>query len=133
MARGGLEGLRVDHPVWIGNRSVLVTDERVVESLPLGLGDVVRPTTMRLDRVDTHTDELGVAFGELVLAMSEVTELGGAHRREVGRMGEQELPAVAEVLVQAEPSLGRLCGEVRGGVANWIAIRPARLIFSTYR
>jgi len=116
--RGGLDGVGADHPVQVGDAVVPVADERVVEPGALGFGDVVRPAPVRVHGVDAHPDELDVALGEVVLAAGELAELGGAHRREVGRMGEQESPAVAQVLVQAEASLGGLGGEIGGGVAQ---------------
>ena len=52
------------------------------------------------------------------LALGEGAELGGAHRREVLGVGEQDPPAVAEPLVEVDRALGGVGGEVGGGVAE---------------
>jgi len=71
-----------------------------------------------LDAVDADADELRVALRELVLAVGERAELGGADRREVGRVREEDAPAVAELLVKPDGALGGVGGEVGGGVAE---------------
>ena len=55
------------------------------------------------------------AVVELLLAARELAELGGADRREVGGVREQDAPAVAEVLVERDLAGGRLGSEIRRG------------------
>jgi hypothetical protein len=63
--------------------------------------------------VDAQADDLGVALVELALERRHVAELGGADRREVLRVREQDRPAVADPLVEIDLALGRVRGEVR--------------------
>ena len=71
-----------------------------------------------LDGVDREAEELGVALVEVGLARREGAQLGRADRCEVLRVREEDAPAVAEVVVEAERALGGLGGEVRGLVAQ---------------
>ena len=86
--------------------------------MPLRLGDVRRPALVGVDRVDADADDLGVAIVELLLAAGELTELGRAYRREVCRVGEEDPPAVAEVLVESELTFRGGGGEVGCDVAE---------------
>src|SRR5207302_5520864 len=60
----------------------------------------------------------GVALVELRLEARHVTELGGAHRREVLGMGEQNRPFVSHPFVKVDRALGRRGGEIGGLVTN---------------
>jgi len=96
--RRSLDRVRVDHPA----EPMLVADERVVETLALGLGDIGGPFAMGVDRVHTHADELGVAGTEPVATASELSELGRAHRGEVSGMGEKHTPTISEITVKTK-------------------------------
>jgi hypothetical protein len=76
----------VDHPVEVGDGADFVADERIAEPGSLGLGSVVGPAPVGVHRVNAHPDELDVALGDVAFAPGELAELGGALRREVGRM-----------------------------------------------
>src|SRR5665213_2289638 len=73
---------------------------------------------MRGDVVDREPDELGVALVELGLGLGKGAQLGGADGGEVFGMGEEDSPAVPEVLVEVDGPLGCICGEVGGDVAQ---------------
>src|SRR2546429_6471407 len=80
--------------------------------LALGLLDVVDPAGVVTHGVGAQPEDFGVAPVELRLEASHVTELGGAHRREVLGVREQDRPLVAEPLVKMNRALGRFAGEV---------------------
>src|SRR5262249_45939683 len=48
----------------------------------------------------------------------DCTQFGGADRREILGMGEEQAPAIAEPLMKADRPLSRLGFEVRGGIAE---------------
>src|SRR3989440_1421945 len=68
--------------------------------------------------VGAQPEDFGVAPVELRLEAGHVTELGGAHRREVLGVREQDRPLVAEPLVKMNRALGRFGGEVGRFVTN---------------
>jgi hypothetical protein len=61
---------------------------------------------------------LHVALVELGLELRDRAELGGAHRREVLGMREEDAPRFAEPLVEVDGAFGRVLGEVGGDVAE---------------
>ena len=75
----------------------------------------LQPLLVRHDVVDRQPDELDVASLELRLQQRDLAQLGGADRREVARMREQQAPAGAEPLVKADPAARGFRGEVRCG------------------
>ncbi len=86
--------------------------------MTLGLLDVVCPTHVCVERIDAEADHLDAAPIELVLDPGDLAELGGAHRREVLRMGEQHAPGVAEPFVEPDRAGGGLGAEVGRLVAQ---------------
>ena len=57
-----------------------------------------------------QAQQLDAALGELGLELGKGAQLGGAHGRVVGRVREEDAPAVAEVLVEldgADVAVGR--------------------------
>src|SRR5258706_5120745 len=85
---------------------------------PMRLPDVGRPALVRPDRIDRKPDRLDAAPVELRLEPRHVPELGGAHRREVAWVREQNRPAVADPFVKADRSFGRDGGEIGGGISE---------------
>ena len=49
------------NPVQVGDDSILVADQRIVECGALGLGDIRRPSPVGLDGINADADELRVA------------------------------------------------------------------------
>ena len=111
-ALGGSRLLGRQHVVKLGDLEVAVANDGIVDLRALGLLDVGKPTAMAVDRIDAQADELGVAFGELRLDLGHIAELGGADRREVLGMREQDRPAVADPLMEIDRSFCGLSGEV---------------------
>jgi hypothetical protein len=64
-----------------------------------------------VERVDGEPDDLHVAAVEVRLDLRHVAELGGADRREVARVREQDRPRVADPVVEADPDLGGLASK----------------------
>ena len=80
-----------------------------------------------VDRVDAQADDLGVALGEFRLQPRHVAELGGADRREILGMREQDRPAVADPVVKVDLALGRFGSEVRRfGIDSELDLDPPR-------
>ena len=103
----------MDHVVRLRDRQLGVTDDRIVHGVPLGLLDVLGPALVITDRIDGQPEDLRVALVELGLESGHVAELGGADRREVLRMREQDRPLVPDPFVEADLAFRRLRGEVR--------------------
>src|SRR5690606_32790058 len=98
-------GVRVDQVVQTGDLAVGIGQDRKVDPGVLGLVDVVDPLDVRVHRVHRQGDGLHAAPGELVLQPGGEAQLGGAHRGEVGRVGKQHAPAVAQPLVKTDATL----------------------------
>ena len=62
--------------------------------------------------IDAETDDLDVAAVEFALQAGHGAKLGGADRREILRMREQNAPAVAEPFVKADRPLRRIRFEI---------------------
>jgi hypothetical protein len=75
----------MDHVVEQRDLAVAVGDDREIDARLLRVVDVVDPLAMRVDGVDGKRDDLHVALRELVLELGGESELGRAHRSEVGR------------------------------------------------
>src|SRR5687767_3101046 len=86
--------------------------------MALGLANVVSPSGVIIDGINTQPDDLHIATVELGLDASHVAEFGGAYGREILRVREENGPRVPEPLVKADSPLGRLSLKVRGCVAN---------------
>ena len=97
---GGI--LVVQHVVGEGNLPLLVADDRESQLTARDLVDVLYPTAMALNSVGAQSDELDVALGELGLELREGTQLGGADRSVVLRVGEQDDPLVANEVVELD-------------------------------
>ena len=102
----------MDHVVEVRDLAIGIRDHREVDGLALCLGDVLLPFEVGGDRVDREADDLDAALVELRLQLGDGAELGGAHRREVLRMGEEHCPAVALPIEEVDRALRGLCGEV---------------------
>lgn len=97
---GGI--LVVQHVVGKSNLPLLVADDRESQLTARDLIDVLYPAAMALNSVGAQTDELDVALGELGLELREGTQLGGADRGVVLRVGEQDDPLVANEVVELD-------------------------------
>ena len=90
----------------VGDVEIGVADHRIVRRGTLGLPDVLGPFRVLVDGIDAQAHQLDAALVEFRLQLCESAELGGAHRREVLRVREQERPAVADPVVELDFSLG---------------------------
>ena len=107
-----------EHAVQLRDVEVAVRDDRVVGRGALGLGDVLGPLLVVLQRVDRQADDLHAAAVEVRLDAGHVAQLGGADGGEVARVAEQHGPAVADPVVEVDPALGGVGLEVRCVVAD---------------
>jgi hypothetical protein len=69
-------------------------------------------------RVDAQSDNFDVAFLKLALKLGHVAEFGGADRREVFGVGEQDSPRLAKPVMELDPALRGFRLEIRGAIAN---------------
>ncbi|MNN24670.1 hypothetical protein D3C81_1381110 [compost metagenome] len=114
----GVVGVRVDQVVEVGHLAVGVGEDREVDLGVLGLVDVLDPLQVRLHRVHRQGDGLDAALGEFPFQLGGEAQLGGAHRGEVGRVGEQDAPAVAEPFVETNATGAGILFEVGGDIAK---------------
>src|SRR3546814_14693784 len=99
-------------------RAVGVGQQRVVERRAGDLLDVLAPALVVLDAVDRQADDLDVALVPLRLQGGYAPELGGADRRVVLGVREEDGPAVALPLVEVDGALGAVSGEVGSFVSQ---------------
>jgi hypothetical protein len=78
-----------------------------------------------VERIDGQADDFDAAFVEFRLDPGHVAELGGADRGEVLGMREQHRPLVADPIVKADLSFGRLRFEIRGSIIDCKSHRPS--------
>ena len=78
------------------------------------LGNVLDPRRMAVRRVGRQAKQLDAALGELGLELGKGAQLGGAHGREVLRVGEQDGPAALDVAVEVDLADVAVGGEVGG-------------------
>ena len=57
----------MDHSIEISDFTIRVRDQRKVESMTLGFGNVARPISMIFERIDAETDHFDAAFVEFRL------------------------------------------------------------------
>lgn len=100
---GGI--LVVQHVVGKSDLPLLVADDRESQLAARDLVDVLYPAAMALDSVGAQTDELDVALSELGLELREGTQLGGADRGVILRVGEQNDPLVADEVVELDRAM----------------------------
>ena len=74
--------------------------------MALGPLDVGGPAGVIFDGVDAEADDFAVAPGELSFKAGHAAELGGADRREVFGVGEEDAPGVAKPLVETDGTAG---------------------------
>jgi hypothetical protein len=84
----------------------------------LGLFDIRKPFLVAADRVHADPDHFAIALVEFRLEARHVSQLGGAHRREILGMGEQDCPAVPDPFVEVDRTLGSVGGEIRGFIID---------------
>jgi hypothetical protein len=117
VGRRALQGIARDrrrkHAVELGDVEIDIADHRIVRLVALRLLDVGGPAGMTVDRVDREADDLDAALVELGLDLRHVAELGGADRREVLRMREQDGPFVADPVVEFDAAFGGVGLEIR--------------------
>src|SRR5690554_551538 len=116
--RGGGTGVGVNHVVERRHLAVGIGQNREIHLGVLGVVDVLHPFLVRVVVVDRNRNDLDVALGELARNDGRVAQLGGAHRREVGRVREQYTPAVAKVFVETNATLGGILFEIGSRVSQ---------------
>lgn len=115
------------HVVEEGDLPLLVGNNGEVEGVAADLLDVGSPALVRVDGVCAQAQQLDAALLELGLEAGHLTQLGGADRGVVLRVGEEDDPVVADILVQVDGALGSVGLEVGGGGAQAEAARVIML------
>lgn len=108
----------VDHVVGESHLALRVSDDRELELSVADVVDILDPRLVGSGVVSTQTNKLDVTLGELGLELGEGAQLGGADRGEVVRVREDDAPAVAEVLVEADGAIRSFGLEVRSSGAE---------------
>lgn len=114
-----MEGWRGSlHIIQVGDLALLVGNDGEGNLGAGDLVDVLDPVTVTADGVGRQADQLDAALGELGLELGKSAELGGADRREVLRVREQDDPFVSNELVEVNWAVGGLGLEVGGDAAQ---------------
>ena len=127
------------HVVEIGNLALLVGNDGEADAGAGHLIDVVDPALVAAEGVGRQADELDAALGELGFQASERAEFGGADRRVVLGVREEDDPLVADELVEVNGAVGGVGLEVGGGRAQAKAERrtltrsPSSLVLPTLK
>ncbi len=106
------------HVPGFGNLEIGVADHRIVRRKASRVLDVDRPLGVVGDGIDRKAYDLDIAFIEFRLEASHGAEFGGADRREVLRMGEQDGPRIPDPVMEADVAFRCRGFEIRGGIAN---------------
>ena len=96
----------------------MVGNNREIDRLALGLLNVARPFAVAAERIDRKADNAAIPHLELAFEARGRGKFGRADRGEVGRMREQDAPAIAEIVVEGDFAVGGFRREVRGIVAK---------------
>src|SRR5688572_15708983 len=86
--------------------------------MPLRVLDVLRPLLVVTQPIHADPEDLAIALVELRLDPRHIAELGGADRREVFRVREQNRPTIADPFVEIDRTLCRVSREVRGNIVD---------------
>jgi hypothetical protein len=111
-------GIRMNHVVKLGHFAILIGNDREIYRAALSFVDVADPLGMRFHRVHAQGDGFHITLGKFAFQLGGQAQLGGAHRREVRRMGKQNAPAVAKPLMKADGALTGFLFEVRCGISQ---------------
>ena len=109
---GGVARVLGQHVEELGDLEFRVADEGVRDGVALGLLDVLQPLAVVGDGIDGEAENLAVPRREIVRQASHVAEFGGADGGEVLGVGEEDRPAVADPVVEADLPLGGGGGEI---------------------
>lgn len=110
-----LEALFIHHIIEERDLSVEIGNDGEVKLLAgrRSVLDILEPLLVGLQRVRAETNQLRIALGKLVLENREGAELGGADWGEIGGVGEENSPRVANEFVEINLTLGGDGLEVR--------------------
>src|SRR5690606_1040381 len=108
----------MNHVVKRGNGSAFIRNQRKVHCCLLSLVDILHPTFMFVERINTHCKHLHITLGELFLKHGRSSKFSGAHRSIVCRMRKQNSPACAEVFIKIYWTFCGLRGKIRRGVSK---------------
>ena len=111
-------GVGGQHAVQFGNLQVGVADHGIVGTHALGLLDIVRPFGVVLHRIDRQPQHLDAALVEFRLQLGDGAQLGGADRREILGVREEQHPIVACPIIKVQRPLGGGGGEIGGDVVD---------------
>ncbi len=112
-AFAGIARVARQHVVQFRHFQFRIADHRVVHRVALRLLNIGRPLGVVVHLIHAQADDLAVPLGELAGKACHVAELGGTNRREILGVREKDRPSVADPLMKADGSLGRLGGKVR--------------------
>ena len=84
----------------------------------LGVVDVCNPLAMLFCRIGRKAKRLYIALFKFARELCGAAHFGGADRRKIGRMAEEEAQLIASPLVKADRAILRFGLKVGGDVAN---------------
>jgi hypothetical protein len=104
--------------VELGHLAIGIGQDREVHGGALRVVDVGDPLPVLVRRIDADRDRLDAALGEFAREGRRLAQLGGADRREVGRMGEQHDPGVPCPPMEVDRPFAGVLREVGGRIAE---------------
>ena len=108
----------MDHAVKRGDRLVGIRQQREVQRLTLRFPDIGGPFFLGVQRIDRQAENLDIALFPFGLQAGDFTEFGGADRREILGMAEQDSPGAAKPFVKMDRAFGRVLGEIGGNLTK---------------
>lgn len=94
------------HAVELGDLKLRITNQRIVQFMPLCFFDIAYPLVVTGNRIRTQADNFAVTPSELRLKLGQVSQFRGTHWREVLRMRKQNGPSVADPVVKIHGARG---------------------------
>ena len=95
----------MDHPIEFGHAPVLIADQGEVEGDALGFLDILGPAPMITDGIHRQAENLHITLVEKRLQLGQHAQFGGADRREVLGVGEEDAPSVSHPLMETGSGL----------------------------
>jgi len=107
--------LIIEHVVEVGNTTVTVGDDRILNIGFTVFIDIFDPLVVIVQVIRADTDNLDVPLFPItcLCASGDLTELGSAYRSKVSRMREEYTPRVSEKFMKLDGAEGGLSAEVR--------------------
>jgi hypothetical protein len=113
-----LQMLLAQHAVQAGDLAIRVGDDGEVHYSITNSIDICNPASMVDSGVDGQGQHLRVAISKFLLQLGDAAQLSGAHGRVVTRVGEQDSPSAAHIIIKVDLAGGSVGVEVGRRIAQ---------------